>query len=107
MNFLRDIALSGAFLTLMTTAGYAEADAAAGRTVAEEWCTRCHDIEAGGAFKQHPPSFASVAIYRSAEQIHARIAYPPLHVNMPKLGYILTPQNVQDLVAYIVSLDTQ
>ena len=68
---------------------------------------RCHNIEADGPFKLHPPSFASIAVYRSPEQIYGRIAFPPLHAGMPQVGYMLTPENMEDVVAYIVSLESQ
>ena len=78
-----------------------------GQLLAREWCSRCHNIEPGGPFKKHPPSFSAIAVYRSTEQIHARITIPPLHSNMPSLGYILTPKNVNSLVAYIKSLEAR
>ncbi len=86
---------------------YAEDDAASGQALAREWCARCHQVEPGGAFKLQPPSFAAIAVYRSPDQIYGRIAFPPLHAGMPQLAYILTPNNIDDLVAYISSLETQ
>lgn len=78
-----------------------------GELLAREWCSRCHNIEPGGPFKQHPPSFSAIAVYRSANQIFSRITIPPLHSNMPNLGYALTPKNVDNLVAYIRSLEVR
>ncbi len=85
----------------------AEPDPASGAKLAAESCVRCHNIEADGPFKLHPPSFASIAVYRSPEQIYGRIAFPPLHAGMPQVGYMLTPENMEDVVAYIVSLESQ
>ena len=31
--------------------------------------------------------------------------FPPLHSNMPQLGYMLVPENVDDVLAYIMSLE--
>ncbi len=31
--------------------------------------------------------------------------FPALHYGMPQISYILTPTNMDDLVAYIVSLE--
>ncbi len=76
-----------------------------GQQLAREWCSRCHNVEPGGPFKKFPPSFASIAVYRSSEQIRARIIVPPLHSNMPNVAAILTPDNVDHLVKYIVSLE--
>ncbi|MEP1207668.1 MAG: cytochrome c [Rhizobiaceae bacterium] len=79
----------------------------AGQELARETCSRCHNVEPGGPFKQFPPSFASISAYRSAGQIRARIIVPPLHSNMPNVAFILTPENVSNLVEYIVSLEDQ
>lgn len=92
-------------LRVSLAADVAGGDAAKGRELARELCARCHNVEAGGAFKQHPPSFAAIAVFRSKEQIFGRVMYPPLHTGMPQLGYQLNPDNVQHLVAYIASLE--
>lgn len=76
-----------------------------GRDLAQEFCVKCHDVEPGGAFKEYPPSFASIAVYRSAEQIRARILHPPYHVSMPEFQDYMIAGNVEDLVAYIQSLE--
>ena len=83
----------------------AEADVAEGAALAREICVRCHNVEPGGPFKLHPPSFAAIAVYRSDEQVFGRIMFPPLHSGMPQVGYRLTPDNVAHLVAYIRSLE--
>ena len=107
MSAIRFFVLFAALLALMTTSGHAEGDEVEGEKLAREWCTRCHNIERDGPFKQHPPSFASIAVYRSDEQIHGRIMIPPLHSNMPQIAYILMPDNIDHLIAYIRSLETQ
>jgi mono/diheme cytochrome c family protein len=88
---------------------FAAGDPVAGEKLAREYCTRCHDIGRGGAFKKYPPSFASIAVYRSEEQIYARIVFPTLHSAsspMPEFAQtLLDPRNIGDLVAYIVSLE--
>ena len=105
MYLCRVLAFAGSLLLLTMTSGYADGDAAVGEELAREWCTRCHNVEPGGPFKQHPPSFASIAVYRSADQIYGRIMFPSFHSNMPKIGYMLTPNNVDDIIAYIISLE--
>ena len=79
---------------------------AEGRELAQEWCSKCHNIEAGGPFKLHPPSFASIAVYRSAEQIYGRIITPPVHSSMPQVAYVLTTENLEVLSSYIQSLES-
>lgn len=83
-------------------AGAASAqDAAAGRALAERWCTDCHVIgegpgpDAGPAFSALSP----VAGW-SADALRAWIMDP--HGAMPKLD--LTDQEIRDLVAYIRGL---
>ena len=83
----------------------AQGDALEGRNLSEEWCARCHDITAEGPFKLIPPSFASIAVYRAAQDIRWRIQFPAHHASMPRLGFVLDAGALDDLVAYIVSLD--
>lgn len=78
-------------------------DAAAGREVAERWCARCHDIAPGGAFRQEPPAFAAIAVYRTPERIWAQIVAPQVHTAMPDLAAVLG-LSAADLTAYITSL---
>ncbi len=105
MSAIRLFKLSALILVSMTTISHAEGKAAEGEVLAREWCIRCHNVEPGGAFKQHPPSFAAIAAYRSDEQVYSRIMIPPLHSNMPQIVYVLMPENVDHLLAYIRSLE--
>ncbi len=98
------------FLATFVMCGLAAAptlagDAAAGRRLAEEHCVRCHNIEKGAGFKLKPPSFQAIAIYRTSEDIWSRIIAPSPHSGMPDVQWTLMPEEVQDLVAYIASLD--
>ena len=95
------------FLGAAATNAQAEGDAAEGQALAREICARCHNVEPQGVFKQHPPSFAAIAVYRSEDQIHGRIVFPPLHSGMPQVGHFLTPDSVENLIAYITSLEKQ
>jgi mono/diheme cytochrome c family protein len=107
MRIARFLGIVGLVLPAIMSSAHAEGDAAAGRALAEEWCVRCHNIEPGGPFKLYPPSFASISAYRPADGIRAWITYPPMHGGMPQVGFMLTPENIDDLVAYIVSLETK
>lgn len=91
---------------LLPTPAAAAGDAVSGLKTAQETCARCHNVEKGGPFKQRPPSFQSIAIYRGADDIWARIIAPSPHSGMPEVQWMLTPAQVEDLVAYITSLDT-
>ncbi|MFN4142929.1 c-type cytochrome [Aestuariivirga sp.] len=83
-----------------------EGDAAKGQEIAQAQCARCHDVTKGGAFKKMPPSFQSIAIYRTKPDIWARIIAPSPHAAMPDMTWTLTSEQVQDVLAYILSLDT-
>ena len=92
-------------VSLAATSVTAGGSADEGRRLAEEWCSQCHDISADGPFKLYPPSFAAVAVYRSPDQISSRISFPRRHYGMPRIGLILDIEAVDDLVAYITSLE--
>jgi mono/diheme cytochrome c family protein len=103
---MRRIVLAG-FLAALCSTPALPADSAKGHEIAAANCSRCHMIEKGGAFKQRPPTFQAIAIYRAADDIWQRILSPNPHSNMPDSQWTLTPEQIQDLVAYIVSLDTR
>ncbi len=107
MSFAKFVVCYGVLTVMSVSTAFAEADVAVGEEIARESCVRCHNVEAGGPFKEHPPSFAAIAVYRSEEQIYGRIMFPPLHSSMPEVGYMLTPDNVEHLVAYIRSLEAR
>ena len=91
-------------VTLAQTQVRAEGDPEVGQDLAADWCSRCHDIGREGQMKQEPPSFAAIAVYRTAEQIRSKITAP--HMGMPEIAQVLG-LNVDDLVAYIVSLEEE
>ena len=93
---------AAAGLLLATSSTWAQGDAIAGRHLAMEWCSSCHNVAADGQMKQDPPSFAAIAGYRSPGYIRSNIVAP--HGAMPDIANILG-LNVDDLVAYITSLD--
>ena len=90
-------------LTMLQSA-YA-ADAAVGRKLAEQWCARCHNIEKGAPFKLNPPSFASIAAYRTSDVILGKIITPAMHSGMPDTMWTLQREDFENLVAYITSLE--
>ena len=81
------------------------ADAENGRVLAEENCALCHDIGPGGAAKMHPPAFAAIAAFRPEDYILSRIMVPNLHSQMPSWVNWIDRDGIDDLVAYIVSLE--
>ncbi len=100
------LAVFSAILALAPSAVLAqEGDPARGQAIAQEQCARCHDVAKGGAFKQMPPSFQAIAIYRTKPDIWSRIIAPSPHAAMPDMSWTLTSDEVQDVLAYVVSLD--
>ena len=91
-------------LTLTAPAWAQDGNASMGQSIAEEYCVACHNIAADGPFKLEPPSFAAIGTYRSAEQIRARIVQP-IHDDMPRYTDYMIGGNIDDMVAYIVSLE--
>lgn len=97
----------GLALALTAMAGTASAqdgNVTMGQQIAEEYCASCHTVSPGGAFKEEPPSFAAIAVYRSANQIRARIVQP-IHDAMPRYTEYMIGRNIDDMVAYITSLE--
>lgn len=94
-------------IALIIIATYVAADEPSvtmGKSIAEEYCYACHNVEPDGPFKQIPPSFAAIARYRSADQIKQRILEPNTH-DMPQYTQYMIGGNIDDMVAYIVSLE--
>ena len=79
-------------------------DPEAGKLLADQYCARCHDVGSDGAFKQMPPSFAAIAVYRGDDQIWNRVMFP-IHTGMPSMWEFLQPENVGHVTAYIRSLE--
>lgn len=90
------------------SAALAEGRIRSGELAARNSCAICHNVEKNGPFKQNPPSFAAIAVYRSDNQIRNRIFYPDVHSGMRKqLDFVFDFETVADLVAYIRSLENR
>lgn len=88
------------------TSAQSEGDPEAGKLLADQYCSRCHDVGPDGAFKQMPPSFSAIAVYWGDDQIWSRVMFP-VHTGMPSMWEFLSPDNVGHVTAYIRSLETQ
>ena len=103
---MRFTAILSTLVSLVLLADAAKAqDVQKGLALSKENCARCHDISAEGQNKTYPRSFASIAAFRDQGQIHSRIVFPQLHSQMPQMIYMLSSGAIDDLIAYIVSLD--
>lgn len=105
MTFTPYAAIFAACLAAAAPALAQDGDVARGQALAQQQCARCHDVAKGGAFKKMPPSFQSIAIYRTKPDIWSRIIAPSPHAAMPDVTWTLTADEVQDVLAYILSLD--
>jgi mono/diheme cytochrome c family protein len=110
----------GAALALVFAGGSAEAqglpgDPARGRALAERWCAECHEVLPGkrapsvtlvpgerGQAAVDVPAFQAVANDPAATEVALRAFLRTSHKNMPNLR--LTPEETDDVVAYILSL---
>lgn len=81
-----------------------EASLEMGEDIAAEYCVQCHNVEPNGPFKMEPPSFAAIAKFRSKDQIKQRII-TPIHESMPRYTDYMIGGNIDDMVAYIASLE--
>jgi mono/diheme cytochrome c family protein len=79
-------------------------DPSEGRKIATSWCANCHRIEPGNARQKGDlaPAWPEVANLPSTTSLslHAFLMTP--HGRMP--DFILTPKQMDDVVAYILSL---
>jgi len=95
-----------AILALVAVSAHAQAaDVAAGHAFAREACSACHVVEPE---QQKPrlvvigPAFRDIANTRSMTTTALRVFLTTSHPKMPNL--ILTPQEIVDVSAYILSL---
>jgi mono/diheme cytochrome c family protein len=74
-------------------------DPGAGRRFAETHCTGCHQA---GEPEARAPGFAAIAQMPSTTSLSLRAFLLTSHPTMPNIR--LTPEEVDDVVAYILSL---
>lgn len=101
LTFMMTVALFQASVAAAQDRG----DPDAGRALAEANCSRCHNIVPGGATKLFPPSFAAIAAYMHPDIIPIKIMYPDHTSIMPQFHTYMNSTNLDDLVAYILSLE--
>jgi len=77
--------------------------AASGHRLAEAWCKACHAIEPRTAgTPSAAPDFAAVANQPSTTELALKVFLRSSHPSMPNL--VLTPEQTDDIVSYILSL---
>jgi cytochrome c len=78
---------------------------AAGRRIAQQWCSECHKIDRAQRLVDPDvgaPSFEEVANEPSTTPLSLRVFFQSSHENMPDLH--ISQSQADDLVAYILSL---
>jgi mono/diheme cytochrome c family protein len=74
----------------------------AGAEIAARWCAGCHVVSKSGAGTDAAPSFPSIATRREETELRVFLSKP--HAQAMR-GFTLTRREVEDVVAYIQSLD--
>lgn len=97
--------IAAALVAGTATAAQERGNPDAGRALAEANCSRCHNIAPAGATKLFPPSFAAIAGYMHPDIIPIKIMYPDHAAIMPQFHTYMNATNLDDLVAYILSLE--
>lgn len=82
----------------------AAGDATEGRRIAAQWCTSCHVTTAKGTGADAAPPFAVLASNPAKTEAYLKAWISNPHPPMPNFN--LSRQTIDDLVAYIRSLDT-
>lgn len=98
-----NLVLTTAFVLLSTTsATLAAGDAAAGKRLAEQSCSSCHQVEAGATARDTAPPFPALAAKGDKDLgwVRAWLSNP----HPPMQGIDLTRQQTDDIVAYLQSL---
>ena len=95
-------------LALAATAAQAQdlpGDPAAGLAFAEEVCAGCHQVAGSPAMppaEGAPPPFELIADDPAVTEMALRVFFQTPHANMPDIA--LTPKQMDDVIAYILSL---
>jgi mono/diheme cytochrome c family protein len=96
-----------AAIILSSAAGRAGAqdlpgNAVEGQKLAAAHCSTCHPVDRPQQASQQAPSFTSIARMPSTTSLSLHVFLITPHANMP--NYRLTANEVDDVVAYILSL---
>jgi len=80
----------------------AQGSADAGKRLAQQWCSSCHQVEPSAPAKDVAPPFASLGVEKGKDPgwIRAWLANP----HPPMQGINLSRRQIDDIVAYLQSL---
>lgn len=79
-------------------------DVRSGQRLAAAWCANCHQVAPGGPGPANDaaPTLTAIARMTSTTSMSLRVFLQTPHANMP--DYRLTREQLDDVVAYILSL---
>lgn len=87
----------------MASAPAAAGDANSGLGLARQWCVNCHIIDRSGGGSDAAPPFTAIAADPDKDSAYLQAWLATPHVQMPAMP--LSRRDIDDLVAYITSLD--
>lgn len=107
---MKPLTLTALFCTAATAAMAAEdmiGSPAEGQHFARELCAACHYVEADGPVHDPMPprAFTAIAADPKTTEASLRVFLQSPHIDMP--DFILTRQQTDDVVAYILSLASE
>ncbi len=100
-------AVLGLGLVLPVVSPGAAQDPAAGKEIAQRLCARCHAVAPGMASPtENAPPFASFGRDWPVSDLQEALAEGILvgHSDPPMPEFVLTPQEISDLIAYLESI---
>ena len=98
------VGLEAALLAPAAARAQQEGDSAAGRRLAEAWCSGCHVIGPGasGPASDAVPTFPAVARMPSTTGMSLRVFLQTPHSRMPDIQ--MSREQTDDIIAYILGL---
>ena len=103
-TLLRALAGTALIAAATTAAAQDTVDTSAGQTLAEHWCTQCHNIKRGGGPSpvERAPPFADLVATPGFTEFILRATLRSQHATMPQINF--TPAQMDDIVLYVLSL---
>lgn len=97
---------AGAFSARADTVPPGTGDGSVGHRLASEWCRGCHAIEPSAVNTAKPaPDFVAVANLPATTELSLKVFLRSNHKSMP--NFIIRANDINDIVAYILSLKRQ
>jgi mono/diheme cytochrome c family protein len=100
------LAISAIFaLTIAPAAALAAGDPGSGRRIAAETCAACHQVEGSAPSNRSGASFVAIGRMPSTTELSVKVFLQSSHRNMP--NFILSPDEIEDVTAYILGLGSK